>query len=136
MMNWRRGFRRIAFVLGVVAAAFFAGSSVLLVLVIHSGAQSQLQWEQERYEELRIPSFEEMRSGRAPTLEEVKKRAEPHRQRVEELKNGFWVNLSKGELVGVCTLAGVVGAVIGFAAICLAYRLLEWLVLGFCQDTG
>lgn len=45
-MNWRRGFRRIAFVSAIFTAIVCAGLSIALVLLIHSNAQSNLRWEE------------------------------------------------------------------------------------------
>jgi len=49
IMNWKRGFRRILFVLAIFAAIVCACLSIALVLLIHSDAQSNLRWKEEQY---------------------------------------------------------------------------------------
>lgn len=55
-------------------------------------------------------------------------------ERIAELEKGFWVNLSKGGLTGLCILAALGGGLIGFCAVWLLYKPLEWAILGFCED--
>ena len=67
--------------------------------------------------------------------------AKYNKTKLKELEDGFWVNLSKGSLVGLCILAGLAGAGVGFGAVWLGccvmwlfYLLIRWVVLGFCSD--
>lgn len=141
-MHWKRGFRRIAFVLAVVAAVICAGLSVIVVLSIHSSAQSNLEFEREKFatsiplELEQEPAFQKLSSeGKKTAIEGYWKIHAPpieNKQKLEELENGFWVSLSKNGLAGICTLVGLVGGLTGFFAIWFIYKLLEWLVLGFC----
>jgi len=48
-MNWKRGFRRIAFVFVIFIAFICAGLSVVLVLTVRDDAQSFLRWKKENY---------------------------------------------------------------------------------------
>lgn len=51
-----------------------------------------------------------------------------------DLESGFLVNLSKGGLVGLCGVGGLVGGGIGFVIVWFIYKLLKWFVLGFCDN--
>jgi hypothetical protein len=48
-MNWKRGFRRIAFVFGIFAAIFCAGLAIISVLLASSIAHNSLRWAKESY---------------------------------------------------------------------------------------
>lgn len=94
-----------------------------------------------RKQGVEIPSSEPKLIDLGPlTPEEIYSQELKEKQRQEaekelrKLKNGFWVNLSKGSLVGICTLVGLVGGIIGFVIVWLICNLLGWLVLGFCDD--
>jgi hypothetical protein len=60
-------------------------------------------------------------------------------EELRELKNSFWVNLSKHGLIGLCILTGLGGAAVGFFGTWLVvwfgglaiYKLIRWVVLGF-----
>ena len=151
-MNLRRGFKRIAFVLVVVTAIICAGLSVGLVLLIRSSAQTNLRWKQKNYrDKYKVTATKEQliaelkrrealnpedrvieEKRRSPISEEkAKAKAE-----LEELENGFWVTLSIWGLVGLCISGGLTGGAMGYCFIWFIYKLLEWLVLGFCGDTS
>ena len=51
-----------------------------------------------------------------------------------DLENGFWVNLSTIGLFGICSAAGLGGGISGFLIVWVLYKLIEWLVLGFCDN--
>ena len=53
---------------------------------------------------------------------------------LEKLEHGFWVNLSSMGLAGVYILVGLLSAICSFIAVWSIYKLVEWLVLGFCND--
>jgi hypothetical protein len=157
-MNWKRGFRRIAFVSALFTAIVCAGLSIALVLLIHSEAQSNLRWRKENYiqnsaskltpdqqkrlAELRAKKTsarQEALSTEDKAVEEEKrqpfiKEKASEEARLEELQKGFLVSLSKGGLVGLCGAIGLIGGIIGFVIIWLVYKFLEWLVLGFCDN--
>jgi len=131
-MNWKKGFRRVTFVLAIFVAVICAGFTIDIVISKHHRAQNYLRHKQELYrnrpkriEDLNFEVVPE--EGRVPTAEQLK-----------ELEKGFWVNLSKEGLVGLCVLAGLIGAVVGFCGlwivVWLLYRLFRWLVLGFVED--
>lgn len=134
-MNWKRGFRRITFVLAVVVAVICASLTIDIVIIEHHIAQNHLRHKQELYrnrpKRIEDLNFEDLvpEEGKVPTAEQLK-----------ELEKGFWVNLSKKGLVGLCVLAGLIGAVVGFCSlwvvVWLLYRLFRWLILGFCGGEG
>ncbi len=61
-----------------------------------------------------------------------------------ECESGFWMQLSKGDFLGLCILAGLVGALVGFSFTWLIlwfgglaiYKLFKWLILGFRDDVS
>lgn len=149
-VNWKRGFRRIAFIFAIFIAFVCAGLSVVLVLGVRDDAQSCLRWEKENYIETycygitpeQAQAELERREALSPedrTVEEkqrqpvVEERATAKAQ-LEELENGFLVNLSKGSLIGLCVVSGLVGGITGFVIVWPTYKLLGWLLLGFCDD--
>jgi hypothetical protein len=165
-MNWKRGFRRIVFVLVVAAAIVCAGLSVALILTTHSDAQFNLQWKQQEYAEQHLP-FETLPDGfyielDAKAVSKLKakgfsdkeiedfqknltanKKAEQiaAKKELSEEKKSFWIRLSKGGLVGLCGVGGLIGGIIGFVIVWFLvfivwflYKLFEWIVLGFAND--
>ncbi len=157
-MDKKRGFRRIAFVLAVVAGIVCAGWGVEGVLVIHDDAERNLRWKQKEYTGLHKPvetllseagfsdketqdyraTREQTQFTREQVLAELKRRKElksPTAElRLQELEKGFWVNLSNGGLIGLCGVGGLVGGVIGFVVVWLLYMLFEWIVSGFSDN--
>lgn len=143
-MNLRRGFRRITFVLAIVIAIFCAFCAVMLVLDEHDSTQSYLRWKEGQYREkygalssppkgfvIDEPKKEgEHKPDIFDRIVEEKRIAE---EELRELKNSFWVNLPLSRLVGLCVLAGLGGATVGYCFVWLVYKFLEWLVLGFCR---
>lgn len=55
------------------------------------------------------------------------------KERLSELKKGFWVTLSTPGFVGICVSIGLVTAVVGFCVIWLIYFFVEWIILGFAE---
>lgn len=151
VINLRRGFKRVTFVLAVIAATFCAGLLASIVINEHQSAQSYLQWRRENPRLVLDEPFtldqmastpkakwEEILEAAATNIKAEKPTAEAQ---LKELENGFWVSLSKGSLVGLCMLAGLAGAVAGFGGvwlgycvIWLVYKLLKWVVYGFCHS--
>jgi hypothetical protein len=114
-------------------------------------AQAELE-RRKRIEELKVkyqkqgveltssePKYELVPLGPA-SVEEVYEQElkEQQKQKAEmelsELENRFWVKLSKSSLIGLCVAGSLVGGIVGFIILCLMYKLLEWLVLGFCGE--
>lgn len=157
-VNSKKGFRRLAFASAIFIAIVCAGLSVVLVLLIHSDAQSNLQWKQKQFKEKYgenedsinasknekpIEEYTNLTSEQRQRLQELLKKrrnfledsgAMEAKAELEKLENGFCVNLSKRGLIGVYTLAALLGGIIGFIIVWLTYKLLEWFVLGFCDD--
>ncbi len=155
IMNWKRGLRRIVFVLALVAAAICAALVVGQVLSIHSEAQSNLKLKQQKYAEqypFEIPDGfilelddETVSKLRAVGFsdKEIQDYAENHtanlkaqqivaKKEILQEEKDFWVNLS---ILGLGALCGVtVAGTFGFLTVWLIYGLLEWLVLGFCDN--
>ena len=165
-MNWKKGFRRIAFVSAIFIAFICAGLCVVLVLLIHSEAQSNLNWKKDSYsqnyetqqiaessnlteaeqQELAFLEAKKTQLQAATTISvpkgfvlhqefwQFKQAKQEAEAEIKKLERGFLVNLSKSSLVGLCGVGGIVGGIIGFAIVWLIYKLLEWLVLGFCDN--
>lgn len=135
-MKWKRGFRRITFVLAIVAAVICAGLTVSIVISKHNSAQSYLRHKQELYKNrpkwMDDPIISEKPEGLINRLEELVPKATA--KELKELEKGFWVNLSRRKLVGLCVSAGLGAAVITYCGIWLIYYFVEWLILGFCED--
>jgi hypothetical protein len=162
-MNLKRGFKRITFVLSIVAAITCAGLAMALTLHISTTAQGTLIREQRRYEDeyntygteiTQEQAKAELRRREALSVgdqaNEERRRtrwAEEKafaKARLDELANGFWVRLSKVSLVGLCIAAGLAGALAGFSLTWLVvwfggltiYKFIKWLILGFCDDVN
>lgn len=164
-MNWKRGFRRIALVLAVFIAIGAAYCSVGTILENHSYAKNTLTAKRyDYYDKYGYVGFDERDDGLGfvplhPTKSEMKiyktrlekkykELFDKHSLTTEELfeqrpaistlldlENGFWVSLSKSGLIGLCVAVGLGGAIIGYAVFWLIYKLLEWFVFGFCDNT-
>ena len=146
-MNWKRGFRRIAFVLALAVAIACVGLSVTFVLDVHDDAQFYLQWKKDNYLQSYSTALDELLTESDPTtinvpegfvLEKTEPDFQAYKQEKQEaeaeikkMESGFWVNLSKSGLIGLCVAGGLAGAIIGFVVVWFIYRLLEWLTLGF-----
>jgi methylthioribose-1-phosphate isomerase len=160
-MNWKRGFRRIAFLVGAIAAVTSAALAVTLILIVSASAKDTLEWEELQYEEKyevetqqeqKRPTYEQImeeldrREALSPEhraveernrallrkqKEEIQAEKTQAKARLEKLGHGFWVKLSRAGLVGICGLAGLVGGGIGFLVVWLIYRLFEWIAFGF-----
>ena len=151
IMNWKRGFRRIVFVFGIFAAIICAWLSVKSVLLASSNAHKSLWWAKESYnqkygmlnqskvkptppEGFVLDKEPSVSHGRFDDLVQEVKQEEA--AEIKKLENSFWITLPAWGLIGLCGLAGLLATAIGFSAVWLVYKLLEWLVLGFCGDTG
>ena len=156
-MNWKKGFRRIAFVSAVFSTIICAELFIGVTLSTHNAAQFHLQWQKDNLRE-KLGLSEDISISREnkfynkklkEALEEeqrliAKKNGNFHRRIFSSLaldnemltnfQDGFLVNLSKGGLIGLCVAAGLVGGTIGFVFVWLIYLLLGWLVLSFCTD--
>ena len=141
-MNMRRGFHRITLVLAAVAAIFCAIIGVSRVVYEHNSAQRRLRWEQEEVRKF----YNRSTSAEPHTLDELIRRGEEKQGALKQLeaKYGFWVNLSKPGLAGLCLLAAlgsaaagfcVTGPVIWFGGLA-TYKLIRWFVLGFYDSQG
>ena len=126
-INLRRGFRRITFILAIIAA--FIGTNIAVGIVVD-------KYNSERDNRLRALDFSKIGSNREDTLAGLEE--EVATQEPRELRDGFWVTLSKQGLGGLCILAGLGGAVTGYFGvwfvyflIWLVYRFIRWLVMGF-----
>lgn len=160
-MDWKRGFRRIALVLAVFIAFSAACLSVLFIFEEHSNAKYRLSIKRNDYFEtygLNLKGGQLKNFPYNPTddfvdaykAELTKKYSElsdrstlsteqlfeqmPAISTLLDLESGFWVNSSKSGLMGLCVASGLIGGTIGFVIVCLIYKLLEWLVLGFCDE--
>ena len=50
----------------------------------------------------------------------------------ERIKDNYWLNLSRGGLVGLCVFAGFLSSVFCFLALWFLYKFFERLVLNVC----
>jgi len=151
-MNLRRGFRRITLVLAIIGGILGAIVGVSGTAAEHDYAQRRLRWEEENY----INKYGHLPPPEAFVIDEPKKEGEHWKkslnrvkkevatEELRKLRDGFWVKLPKVGLIGLCTLAGIAGAAIGFLGTWVViwfgglavYKLIKWLVLGFREDTG
>jgi hypothetical protein len=167
-MNWKRGFKRIILVLSIIVAVFsgiFIGNIpyakyhttqhqpwIFDPIVVREPNEQEMKqfknWAKEMAAKGHIidsnyyvldteSSVETKFSGHLNSLLEVR----PFM--LQRAKAQFWRDLSKPELVGICGLAGIIGAMVGFLAVwfmiwfggLVIYRLVRWVVLGFINDT-
>jgi hypothetical protein len=54
----------------------------------------------------------------------------------QRLEDNYWLNLHKGQLVGICVSAGLAGAAAGFCIIWVGYKFLEQLILNIWLGKG
>ncbi|MHC4423341.1 MAG: hypothetical protein ACYS0C_06845 [Planctomycetota bacterium] len=52
------------------------------------------------------------------------------------LEDNYWLNLHKGQLVGICVSAGLAGAAAGFCVVWFVYKFLERLILNIWLGKG
>ncbi|UCG54622.1 MAG: hypothetical protein JSV32_08625 [Dehalococcoidia bacterium] len=65
-------------------------------------------------------------------------------KRRNELKSGFWIQLSKPSLVALCIAGGMLGTFVGFSSAWLIlwfgglaiYKIIKLLILGFCDEVN
>ncbi len=109
-INLRDGCRRSALVLAIIAAvlsALFASSILLGEYYIAKN-------------DLRI--FESQRK-------EYEGKAYYDYMQRRRLEDNYWLNLHKGQLMGICISAGLAGAAAGFCIAWIGYKFLERLIL-------
>ena len=124
-MNWKRGFRRITFVLAMFMAITFAGLSVDILVAIANFKQCKL-----------LPTKETVVIITVHPPIEKKPFDYKERQRPEvvprKLKSNYLPSLSKPKLTGLCVAVGLLCGLFGYGIVFLICRVLEWIVLGFC----
>ncbi|TFG50594.1 MAG: hypothetical protein E4H40_00995 [Candidatus Brocadiia bacterium] len=108
--NCKVGCRRTAVILAGIAAIVCA--SVFLEMPIRLNNQSHLELRKYHEQDVTMLSPDQF----DPKL--------PLR-----LKDDFWLNLRKGQFVGICVSVFLFGAAIGFCAVWFGYRYFEELVL-------
>jgi hypothetical protein len=144
-MNWKRGFRRITFVLSMVGAIIGAVCAVTWVQSIHRlNATSLCLIQYEEPEEppdltmlIKARPFTDVNAARFEMTEFLKalskrteweewRRTRPVYKTVRA--SGFWGTLPTWGLIGLCGLGGLGGAAIGFCTTWFWYLILESLV--------
>ncbi len=124
-MNWKRGFRRITFVLAMFMAITFAGLSVDFLVAIANFKQCKLLPTKETVVNITIhPPIE-----KKPLDFKEMQRPEVV---LRELKPNYLATLSKPKLTGLCVAVGLLCGLFGYGIVFLICRALEWIVLGFC----
>ena len=124
-MNAKRRFRRIALFLAAVIGASCAYYSVTLVAGEYSWAQSKLSMYQEGVE-----GWEACRKMKPEFYQANSEAVSYCLSGLNQAQDNFWVNLPRSQLVGLCALVGMVGAVVGFAA---AFTVLRFGGLAICE---
>lgn len=156
-MNWRRGFRRITLVLSIIAAICCATFGVFVVNGESQTARYYLESKHKIYENSwgldifdRVAAdtdknaekfyyFSDPNASIAFDLstmasipkEELKKMRIRDAEELKDLRKGFWVTLSRWQLLGLYIISGLAGGAVGFYGVWLVYHLIEWLILGF-----
>jgi hypothetical protein len=163
-MNWKRGFRRIAFVIATFIAFITAGLTILFILAVYNDAKGLLTMTSYNYHDKYgyVGFLEKDELISLVPVNPTKSKTNLYKNRLEkkytelgnklelsneemfeqmpalktllDLEDGFWVNLSTIGLVGICSAAGLFGGISGFLIVWVLYKLLEWLVLGFCDN--
>jgi hypothetical protein len=150
-LNLGRGFRRITFVLAVIAAVLGVIVAVQATTDKHEGEKSKLNLPEFDKRLIPIddngnliPSLDTMTQMNRDTWDKMSEeertaaiQASKESKR-KQLEESFWVSLSTRSLIGLCILAGLGGAVAGFTGvwfvyflIWLVYLFIRWLVMGF-----
>ena len=146
-INLISGLRRITLVLAIVTAFISAYIAVVIVVEKHSNEQDNLLYIKLDFEARQLKNSPEAKTD---IWSEAAQKVTGEQQvswglndpkieeRLKELENGFWVNLSQGSLLGLCILAGLCGVAIGYGGVWLVYfliwliyRFIKWLVMGF-----
>jgi hypothetical protein len=156
-MNWRRGFRRITLAMSITAAICCATIGVFVVSDEKQMATGYLDWKHENYEKRwgldifdRVAAetdknmekfyyFDDPNASIAFDLstmasipkEELKKMRIRDAEELKDLRKGFWVTLSRWQLLGLYIISSLAGGAVGFYGVWLVYYLIEWLILGF-----
>lgn len=146
-MNLRCGFRRMIFALAIISSIFATVGGIATVLTERNRVriylrrgQETLRFERETLANLQADPVSSWWISREAQADRIAKQS----AEIEELKRSFWINLSKEELVGLCIMVGLGGAVVGYVGTWLAlwfgglaiYKLIKWLILGFRDNTG
>jgi hypothetical protein len=116
-INLREGSRRSALVLAIIAAvlsALFASSIPLGEYYIAKNGLSIFESQHKEYEGKAYYDYMQRR----------------------RLKDNYWLNLHKGQLMGICVSAGLVGAAAGFCIAWVGYKFLERLILNIWCGKG
>jgi hypothetical protein len=157
-MNWRRGFGRITLALGITVAICCATFAVFVVNGESQTARYYLESKHEIYEnhwgldifdrvaaetDKNEEKFYYFGDPNVPFLildsdpmasfpkEELKKIRVRDAEELKDLRKGFWVTLSRWQLLGLYIIGGLAGGAVGFYGVWLIYYLIEWLILGF-----
>ena len=109
-------------------AIIFAGLSVDLLVATANLKQCKL-----------LPTKETVIITIHPPIEkkppEFKERQKPDvKVEPRELKTNYLATLSKPKLTGLCVAVGLLCGLFGYGIVFLICRVLEWLVLGFCDN--
>lgn len=154
-MNWKRGFRRIAFVSALVVAIVCAIFSAAIIMEMHDDAKSNLVWNHQQYEKqyqhienlpdgfildldaesvskLRAEGLSDKEIQDYTTKQTAKLKAEQieAKRKIIKEKKSFWLRN-----YGLCGVGGLIGGIIGFVVVWFICKMLEWLVVGFCADS-
>jgi len=118
-MNRKRGFRRITLVLAIITGICSSWVSFGAIVSANDFV---------RRHERQLEYFKKtVETGEHSHLDVVEQKG-----RLEQARNDFWAKLSIIQAFAICVLTGIAG----FCGVWLVYKLIEWLVLGFCVDTG
>jgi len=151
-MNLRRGFRRITFLLAIIAGTCGAVVAVSFTIGAYRNELGYLRWKQENFSQEHGQSWRKLTAVQWERPQKPKehwdifdKVAEETRKDIGELKkleSGFCVNLSRPQLAGLCIAAAFIGGTVSFGGTWFivwfgglgVHKLLRWVVLGFMDN--
>ena len=115
--NLREGSRRSALVLAIIAAVLSALFASSIPLGEYYTAKNDLRIFESQHKEYEGKAYYDYMQRR-------------------RLEDNYWLNLHKGQLIGICVSAGLVGAAAGFCIAWVGYKFLERLILNIWCGKG
>jgi hypothetical protein len=116
-INLRDGCRRSALVLAIVIAVLSALFASSIPLGEYYIAKNDLRIFKSQHKEYEGKAYYDYMQRR-------------------RLEDNYWLNLHKGQLMGICVSAGLAGAAAGFCIAWVGYKFLERLILNIWCGKG
>ena len=134
-MNWRRGFRRLTFLVALSVAIICGGIAVLIVHIKHDAAQREYEELQQTVKHRNNALLPKAEEGSASWWAELEAKYAVEPSPDHSWPDESWVNWSQEHKAIIYILTAISGAFVGFSAVWIVYRILEWLVMGFASDS-